>query len=80
MDQKTAPITAEAICDKIGRQAIASRVGRSITAVSNASASGKFPAQWYLAIRDMCREVKQDCPDEAFSFIADVIQINSAQA
>lgn len=70
MDTDDTPkITAKTICDAIGRKAIADHIGASLTAVSNASTEGKFPARWYRGIRDLCVRAGVPCPDEAFNFI-----------
>ncbi len=60
---------AKTICDAIGRKAIADHIGASLTAVSNASTEGKFPARWYRGIRDLCAGAGIPCPDDAFNFI-----------
>ena len=67
MEQNTP--TAADICDALGRKAIAERIGVGLTAVSNASVLGQFPAYWYLAIREMCAESGLPCPDAMFSFV-----------
>lgn len=63
-------ITAETICDALGRRAIAEAIGVTRSAVSNYSAAGTFPAAWYLAIKAMCEERNLDCPEVIFNFIA----------
>ena len=70
MDTKSQPqITAKTICDAIGRKAIAEKIGASLTAVSNASSDGKFPARWYAGVRSLCDAAGHPCPESAFSFI-----------
>jgi hypothetical protein len=70
MDTHSAPqITAKTICDAIGRKVIADHIGASLTAVSNASTDGKFPARWYPGIRELCAAAEHPCPDEAFNFV-----------
>lgn len=61
-------ITVKDICDLLGRQEIALRVGVGITAVSNASAEGRFSPAWFLAIKGMCDGSGIPCPDRLFKF------------
>lgn len=63
-------ITAETICDALGRRAIADAMGVTPAAVSNYSASGIFPAKWYIALRSMCDERGIQCPDALFNFVS----------
>jgi hypothetical protein len=70
MEQQThSQITAETICDAIGRKVIAEKIGTSLSAVSNASVAKRFPARWYPGIRELCADAGISCPDEAFNFI-----------
>lgn len=61
-------LTASAICDALGRKAIAERLNVGATAVSNASAENRFPASWYAAIKDMCEAAEIACPLDAFNW------------
>jgi len=61
--------TAAEICDHLGRKEISVRVGRGITAVSNAASVGVFPASWYAVVRAMCIEKGLSCPESLFSFV-----------
>ncbi|MFD1481630.1 hypothetical protein [Paracoccus nototheniae] len=67
MDQHTPP-TVSAICEVVGRQAIASAVGVGLTAVSNAASENRFPARWFYAVRALCAESGIQCPERLFSF------------
>lgn len=70
MDQKPdTQVTASDICDALGRKAIADRIGVGLTAVSNASADGGFPAKWFAVLREMCAECGLDCPEHLFNFV-----------
>lgn len=70
MEQKTdTHIAASDICDALGRKAIADRIGVGLTAVSNASVDGGFPAKWFAVLREMCAEVGIECPERLFNFI-----------
>lgn len=62
--------TVSYICTALGRKVIAEKIGVGITAVSNASAQGVFPARWYVAIKSLCADAGIDCPDHLFSFIS----------
>lgn len=61
---------ARTICDTLGRANIADALGVGLTAVSNAAVSGKFPASWFPAVREMCDAAGVDCPEELFRFKA----------
>lgn len=62
-------ITAEHICNALGRDVIAAHLDVSKQSISAASVSGKFPARWYPGIRDLCKSAQIDCPESAFNFI-----------
>lgn len=68
MDQNIKPTVTD-ICDKVGRQAIASAVGVGLTAVSNAAVENCFPARWFYAVRGLCRDANVECPETLFSFV-----------
>lgn len=70
MEQIDTPkITASDICDVLGRRAIADKIGVGMSAVSNASVDGRFPAKWFRAIQSMCSDAGIECPDRLFNFI-----------
>ncbi|MGI3165524.1 hypothetical protein [Pseudooceanicola sp. 200-1SW] len=56
------------ICQEIGRKEMEARLGVSKAAIANAVAQGRFPARWYLVVREMCAEKDIVCPDGVFSF------------
>lgn len=56
------------ICRTIGRKEMEARLGVSKAAIANAVAQGRFPARWYIVVREMCAESGIVCPDAAFSF------------
>ncbi|MFC3059493.1 hypothetical protein [Paenirhodobacter populi] len=62
-------MTAKDVCDQLGRRAIAERIGRSVTAVSNAAVEGAFPPSWYIVLRDMCAAHGVACPEYLFNFL-----------
>jgi len=64
----SSPQTVSAICDTLGRKAIADRLGVGTTAVSNASVDGRFPAAWYLGIVSMCDAAGLHCPIMLFNW------------
>ena len=61
-------LTVASICDAIGRKALAERVGVGMTTISNAVVDGRFPAKWFLAVRDMCLEKGIESPEALFTF------------
>ncbi len=69
MDQSNTPVTAAVICDLLGRKVMAAELGVGLTAVSNASVEGRFPAKWYVTVRRMCEAAGIECPENLFSFI-----------
>lgn len=58
------------IADRIGRVELASAVGVSKAAVSNAVVTNRFPASWYAVIKDICNTAGIECPLCAFNFKA----------
>ena len=64
-------ITTLSICEVLGRQKMALRLGVTKTAISNAAVEGAFPARWFVVLSTMCREVEHPCPLELFSFAKD---------
>lgn len=60
--------TVTDICDRLGRKNMAMRLGVKATAISNAVAAGRFPAKWFLVVREMCAESGVECPDGVFAF------------
>lgn len=66
--QLTHQTTAAEVCDRIGRRVIADRIGVGLTQVSNASVEGRFPAKWYIAMRELCASAGIDCPEGLFNF------------
>lgn len=69
MDKSHDTISVSDVCDVLGRRNVALRVGRGLTAVSNAAVDGQFPASWYLAVREMCVAMDVPCPDRLFKFL-----------
>lgn len=69
MEADDTPITARKICDVLGRRQIAERVQRGISAVSNAAVEGRFPAVWFVVVREMCAEARIECPERLFGFL-----------
>ena len=69
MDHSNTPVTAAVICDLLGRKVMAAELGVGLTAVSNASVEGRFPAKWYVAVRKMCEAAGIDCPESLFNFV-----------
>lgn len=56
------------LIEKLGRKALADRLGVGLTAVGNAATDNLFPAAWYAAVKAMCDEVGHDCPLSLFNF------------
>lgn len=73
MVKNPASITVAQICDALGRRAIAERLGRSRSAVTEGIRGGLFPSSWYLKIKAMCSEAGLECPDRLFTFLPDEI-------
>lgn len=61
--------TVADICDHLGRKEIAMKVGRRVTAVSNAVVEGVFPASWFTVIEAMCAAKGISCPRRLFNFL-----------
>ena len=59
---------ASRLADKIGRRNIALAVGVGITAVSNRTVLGQFPASWFDCLEQLCDSVGEDCPRKIFNF------------
>lgn len=78
MSELQPQITVADICDRLGRKAIAERVNRHVSAVSNAIADNKFPASWYAPIRAMCVEANAPCPGDLFNFVGDHAAVDKA--
>lgn len=57
----------KSIVTHLGRQRIADEVGATPSAVSNATASGKFPAHWYAIMLRVCAAEGIECPLDAFA-------------
>ena len=71
MDQNVPNITtALSICDALGRKEMATRLDRSVAAVSNAASDGAFPSGWFLIISEMCKTHGIECPAALFTFLA----------
>lgn len=64
--------TAGEIIDAIGRRRLAESLGVGRSAISNAAVDGKFPAKWFVVIRDLCFEVGCDCPLSLFNFVPSI--------
>ena len=61
-------ITVAAICDRVGRKAIAAALNVRATAVSNAVKDDCFPSKWYLVVKSLADGAGIDCPDRLFAF------------
>ena len=59
-------ITAQHIADAVGRGKMADALHVGATAVSNAVVRGKFPASWFVVMRDLAGEKGVDCPAHLF--------------
>ena len=60
--------TASDIIEGLGRKELAARLGVGLTAVSNASVSGRFPAAWFAVVSELCEVRGIECPTSAFNF------------
>lgn len=56
------------IIERLGRDAIAARLGVTPGAVDKARLGRGFPASWYLEVRAMCFAADLDCPPSLFNF------------
>lgn len=56
------------VINAIGRKRLESALGVTKGAVANVIARGKFPARWYVAVRDLSADVGIDCPLCLFNF------------
>jgi hypothetical protein len=59
---------AKPIIDKLGGEAISRRVGVKLRSVRFARTAGTFPASWYREISQMCADVGEPCPWDAFNW------------
>lgn len=57
----------KSIVTRLGRRRIAERIGVSVSAVGNAVVDGRFPANWYGAMKEMCDAEGADCPLSIFA-------------
>ena len=57
------------ICDEIGTAALMRALGVGRGAISNARVAGKFPARWYLVVRQECAERGIECSPSLFNFV-----------
>lgn len=73
MVKNPASTSVAQICETLGRRAIAERLGRSRSAVTEGIRGGLFPSTWYLTIKAMCAEAGIECPDRLFRFLPDAI-------
>ncbi|PTE19932.1 hypothetical protein C5F48_20295 [Cereibacter changlensis JA139] len=80
MDHASGMTTVSQICDLIGRQTLAHelRVGR--TAISNAAVDGRFPAKWYVVVKQHCDALGVACPTELFRFAEPTLAPQSQEA
>lgn len=62
------PPTVAQICEALGRENIARRIGVGLTAVSNAATENRFPARWFLIVKELCDEAGLPCPPHLFNF------------
>lgn len=58
------------IAGQLGRQEIAARLGLSRSAVDVAVGRGKFPAAWFVILREMGREKNIEIPEAVFGWSA----------
>ena len=56
------------MCDQLGRKRIADSIGVRVTAVSNASVDGAFPASWFNVIDALCDEAGIKLSRSLFNF------------
>ena len=56
------------IVDALGAEAIAQRVGGARRTVFVHCENGRFPASWFMALKDMCEEAGIPCPPALFYF------------
>jgi len=68
--------TVKSIIKTLGREPLATALGVGVKAVGAASVSGRFPANWYLIIKNLCGAADLKCPDALFSFkpVPDALQ------
>jgi len=60
-------MTPKELISKIGRKQVLKRLDlRSNSAISNQIRDGRFPASWFVALRDMAREKGLDVPLDLF--------------
>jgi len=57
---------ASHLADALGRKRISETLGVGVTAVSNAVVRDKFPATWFLAVRELATAEGLECPPELF--------------
>lgn len=69
MPNSLAQLTTSQICQAIGRKAIASAVNVGVTQVGNAVAENRFPARWFLAVKQLCDSKGVECPAYLFNFV-----------
>lgn len=67
MKHVTSPTVAQ-ICEAIGRDAIARSVDVKPNSVSNAIADNRFPARWFIAVKELCDAAGMPCPAHLFHF------------
>jgi hypothetical protein len=61
---------AKDLAQALGRTAMAARLDVGLTAISNATVRGKFPAQWFAVLKQMADEAGVECPMCLFSFVS----------
>lgn len=64
--------TVAEIVERLGREAIMSRLGIKKSAISQACIAGRFPSSWFAVISSMCAEASVSCPMSLFTFKGDI--------
>lgn len=62
--------TVEQICARLGRARLARALGVGLTAISNATVEGRFPAKWFLVVTTLCETDGIECPPSLFKFVS----------
>jgi hypothetical protein len=63
---QTAPATAKDLADLLGRQNICTALGVGKSVVQQAVAENKFPARWFVALREMGKRSGVEVPEALF--------------
>ena len=63
-------ITTSEILETLGQKRVGRALGVVPPSISNAKRVNRFPACWFLVLREMCGEAGLDCPEALFHFKA----------